>query len=189
MTAPTDRELEELYEMLERAVQSRDVELICKSLDRARELGVFTLDDFRALQIAPQPGAHSHLVQAMTRLMELDPQAADGQCDIAVDRMDGRYGVAEAGWAALVVNAYLMAQDELDGPQTGAADKLRGLKAAHTSIRDIAAFCFMLLHQHAFSPEAQRHKSPDRADFQEVSIGLRKIFRKAGGTLPKEPSE
>jgi len=78
---------------------------------------VVSTERVRAHLIAPRVGRQPILVEAFQVLLEHDRATADAYLAEAVDATDGRHGVGMAGWAALVVNAYSVACDELGLPQ------------------------------------------------------------------------
>lgn len=98
------------YDRVEAALAGTDVDEQLAAIGHAWDTwlaaGIITLDDIRAPMLP-------HLREIMARVIELDPELADAHADIAVDRMDARNGIADAGWAALVLDAYTNAHQDL----------------------------------------------------------------------------
>ncbi|QNK00981.1 hypothetical protein [Dyella telluris] len=124
--------------------------------DWQMEVGLMTTEDFRMWSLP-------HLREVMRAMVELDPALADAQADIAVNKLDGRDGIADAGWAALVLDAYTNARQDL-GLDTLMTPELRAsLVRLSRNIEVRTDLACQLLHRHAHKPF-----SPAQADHAEV---------------------
>lgn len=127
--------------------------------------GIITTTDIRAAMLP-------HLREIMGRVIELDPELADAQATMAVDRMDARNGIADAGWAALVLDAYSCARQDLGLDVIMTPELRETLVRLSRGIETRTDLACVLLHRHAhmsFSPA-----QADHAEAWSTSKGARR---------------
>lgn len=158
--APTEDACWAAHDRIEAAFAGSDVDEQLAAIGHAWDTwlaaGLITTDDIRAAGLP-------HLRDAMAVLIEHDPELADAQASMAVDRMDARNGIADAGWAALVLDAYSCARQDLGLDllmTTELRDSLARLSRGIEVRTDLAC---LLLHRHAHKPF-----SPAQADASEA---------------------
>ncbi|WP_201312895.1 hypothetical protein [Dyella sp. EPa41] len=168
MTTPTEitftQEQEDeawrLMDAVDAAQESGDVDVLLLAIgaffDWQIEVGLLTTDDFRQWTLP-------HLRDVMRRMVELDPALADAQADIAVDKMDGRDGMADAGWAALVLDAYTSARQDLGLDALMTPELRASLVRLSRGIETRTDLACQLLHRHAHKPF-----SPAQGDHSEA---------------------
>lgn len=165
-----------LYDAVQEAQVSGDTSAILETtiafLDWQLANGLLTTNDIRAYLLETDEHGVPHVNVLMQRLIELDPELADGQASIAVDWMDGRHGVSEAGWAAIMLNAYTWAREELGLDRRLTPEFRDSLVRKARSIETRADLACQLLHRHAhkrFSPA-----QGDHAEAWSTSKGARR---------------
>ncbi|QNK00730.1 hypothetical protein [Dyella telluris] len=149
-----------LMDAVDAAQESGDVDVLLLAIgaffDWQIEVGLLTADDFRKWTLP-------HLRDVMRVMVELDHELADSQAEIAVGKMDGRDGMADAGWAALVLDAYTNARQDL-GLDTLMTPELRAsFTRLARNIETRTDLACQLLHRHAHKPF-----SPAQGDHAEA---------------------
>jgi hypothetical protein len=166
---PTEDECWAALDRYTAAIAGDDVDeqlaAIGNALDTWLAAGHISVDDIRA-------GLLPGLRDVMARMIELDPELADAQATMAVDRMDARNGISEAGWAALVLDAYQNARQDL-GLDLLLTPELRdSLVRLSRGIETRTDLACLLLHRHAhqrFTPA-----QADHAEAWSTSKGARR---------------
>jgi hypothetical protein len=137
------------------------VAAIENALDAWLASGDITTDDIRVAMLRPVQGLYvSHLDAAMRCMVELDPELAGEHADVAITKMDGRDGLSDAGWAALVLNAYRDAREALGLDQLMTAELRETLVRISRGIEARTDLACLLLYRHAhksFSPAQGDH--------------------------------
>ena len=167
--APTEDECWAAHDRIEAAFAGSDVDEQLAAIGHAWDTwlaaGLITTDDIRAAGLP-------HLRDAMAVLIEHDPELADEHASIAVDRMDARNGIADAGWAALVLDAYSCARQDL-GLDVVMTPELRdSLVRLSRGIEVRTDLACLLLHRHAQQPFSAAQA--DAAEAWSTSKGARR---------------
>lgn len=132
------------------------------SLDVWLAAGYITTADIRTGLLQTNDG-RSVLEDVMRCMVELDPELAGGQVDVAMTKMDGRDGLDDAGWGALMLNAYTLARDELGLDRLMTPELRASLVRLSRGIETRTDLACLLLHRHAHKPF-----SPAQGDHAEA---------------------
>lgn len=182
-TMPTDNACWAALDRCEAAFAGDDVHEQMAAIEAALDLwldaGHITTEDIRTAMIGPAPGGQrSTLDEAMRVLIELDPELAGEQVDIALRKMDGAEGLDDAGWGALVVNAYVVARQDMGLDVRLTPEMREALVRASRSIETRTDLACLLLWRHA-----HKEWSPEQGDHAEAWSTAKGARRDARGIL------
>ena len=147
------------------------VKAACALLDWQMDAGLLTREELR-MEMLP------HLRDMMGVMTELDPKLADGQADIAIMKMDGRDGLDDAGWAALMLDAYQNARQDLGLDRVITPELRATLVRLSRTIEVRTDLACQLLHRHAHKPF-----SPAQGDHAEAWSTCKGALRDAQDIL------
>lgn len=164
--APTEAECWAAIDRCDAALAGGDMNeklaAIGYGLDTWLAAGYITTADIRAGLLETCNG-RSVLDDVMLCLIGLDPELAGGHVDVAMTKMDGRDGLDDAGWGALVLNAYSVARDHLGLDRMLTPELRESLVRLSRGIETRTDLACLLLHRHA-----HKQFSPAQADHAEA---------------------
>lgn len=166
---PTEDECWAAHDRIEAAFAGTDVDEQLAAIghvwDTWLAAGIISIDDIRA-------AALPHLREVMVVVIELDPELADAQASMAVDRMDARNGIGDAGWAALVLDAYSCARQDLGLDLLMTPELRDSLVRLSRGIETRTDLSCLLLHRPAHKPFSPAQG--DHAEAWSTSKGARR---------------
>lgn len=159
--APTEAACWAAHDRIEAAFAGSDVDEQLAAIGHAWDTwlaaGLITTDQIRAAGLP-------HLRDAFAVLIEHDPELAEAQVEIACERMDAeRYGLAEAGWAGLVLHSFTYARQDLGLDLVLTPEFKASLVRLSRGIETRTDLACIVLHRHAHKPF-----SPAQADAAEA---------------------
>ncbi|MGY3038529.1 dienelactone hydrolase [Rhodanobacter sp. TND4EL1] len=168
--APTEDACWAAHDRIEAAFAGSDVDeqlaAIVHAWDTWLAAGIISIDDIRTPMLP-------HLRDAFAVLIEHDPELAEAQVEIACERMDAeRYGLAEAGWAGLVLHSFTYARQDLGLDLVLTPEFKASLARLARGIETRADLACIVLHRHAM--QSFSAAQADAAEAWSTSKGARR---------------